>query len=274
MANKKLEVSLNSAVSEVTLNKVLVAANIKKNAADVVRDINGKVIKVIIMLPASASASAKAAILATPGVADIQESDIITGMVGWDGTEIGLANLVITEGMRVNNSGVLLTYNADGTVTFSPDLDFMGSNAYSIVNNGRTPLALLPCDMEVKIKAMGTGGTTAFTFHFADSAFLLNCMVTKESGGRVYTYFWGTLTNGTHVDEALPSGGLDPAVPHTFKISSNGILGKLYIDDVEVASGTLVFTYQDYNEVMFGIGRMDGSSATVILDYVRWTQLA
>lgn len=101
MANvKKVTIGLTSVMSEVTMDALLAKTNTHKGAATVVRDENGKVTKVVISLPPTASSKAQQALEATPGVSTVEIQDIIPGTVGFDGTEEGL-NELLANGWKV-----------------------------------------------------------------------------------------------------------------------------------------------------------------------------
>lgn len=126
---KRIEAIIASGMSEIVKDKVL--ANIaaaspgSQNAAEVIRDSNGKVIKVLVNLPDSASATAKAAIEANSGVAAVTEADIPAGFDGWDASSQGKTDLLARPGfvfaLGSNPAGNAPTevFNADGSVTYT-----------------------------------------------------------------------------------------------------------------------------------------------------------
>lgn len=85
---KQLSITIASVTSETLMSNILEAQNVPKSAAEVIRDANGRVVMVNIKLPSTAAAAAKAALLATPGVAGVQVSDLLPGTTGIDCTSL------------------------------------------------------------------------------------------------------------------------------------------------------------------------------------------
>jgi hypothetical protein len=255
MANKELQVSLNSQISEVTTNKVLAAAGVKKNAATIVRDVNGKVISVMITLPESASEAARIAIAATPGVADIAISDLPVGTVGWDGTAAALENVIITENMILNNDSIIFTYNQNSTCTLTKtDPYATGVQLYSQDLSSAPPFDFA---IECKISSM------------VDAFFSLGL----EGAGTAYIQIRANieafnLTVATPMPVfAMPL--VDPLVSHIYKLARVGFEYLIYVDSVLVSTIPAEATTGSYIHPMTVY--LGSTDSAVIIDYIRWT---
>ncbi len=113
--SKKLTVSILSSSSEVVLADVIEKAGVSSNAATVVRDVNGKVIKIEVNLPESAAAAAKAAIAANSGVASVSDTPVEPDEAICDGSQASLEYLIQRKKLYFYQGEENITYNEDGT---------------------------------------------------------------------------------------------------------------------------------------------------------------
>lgn len=254
MPNKKLLVSATNALSETTQQSILNAASVQNGAAKIVRDANGKVVEVVIHLPDTASDAAAAAIAATPGVSNVEVTDLPMGTQGTDGTQSSLDNLV-AEGFSVSTTlpPPTNTENPDGSITISPS----GSNtsAYWIYNgSGKCPSSPLPLEVEMKIKNHNVA------VHVANDVYSVEVGVDSTS---VFLY----TPNHLFVAYTTPT---EDNTYHIYKmtISDTG-LAVVTIDAVQVLSQQLTAVY-DGNYVKLSIGTSNTINPTI--DYVRWTK--
>jgi hypothetical protein len=262
MANVKLEVSISSSISEATANKVLAAAGIPKGAATIVRDATGKVIQVVIKLPDTAADAAVAAISATPGVADIQTSDLPAGTTGCDGS-LASVDALIASGFQVQNdpmSPVVVTYNADGTMTFTGQ----GGAGIRYANYGVIPaVPSYPQALTVEIRAKVSGDFAIYAT-FANNH---NRALGGSSNGDVYIRDQVAYTTAT----ALAAWPYNDDEFHVFKytVDSNSLM-TCFVDGISVASATLAVNSFVGNllDIQF---YLRSSQTSITVDYFRWT---
>lgn len=262
MANKQIAVSVLSAVSEVTLNKIIAAAKVPKKAATVVRDSNGKVIQVIIKLPPTAAAAAIIAIKATAGVADVVTTDIQPGQEGYDGSEAGWDELIANGYTTQSYNDGVFTDNLDGTRTYASASQTVAAD--SLTGIAKAPIFPIPVTLEVRESVDGTytNGRSPFSLSVADDIHSYNLNHFIDSGIHYIGIQDDTIGNTTAV--------ITPGTTmHNYKlvVDETG-LAKAYYDGVEKISLQLGVVpsgnYIVFNNAAFNTG-------TITVDFARWT---
>lgn len=264
MANKKLVVTAPDAISDATKDAILAAANVAHGAAKVVRDANGKVMEVIIHLPPTASEAAAAAIAATPGVSNVEVTDIPEGTQGWDATAAGIASLEAAGFSKsVYNAEPLYTYNEDSTCTMN--LVSWYSNV-RWTGYGKLPSAPVPLTIEMKIKC--PNGSQNNGVVFANDGYAGSLQLQGNDPNYPNT---NTLTLGENdITEQYAYTPVDDQF-HVYKmtVSETG-LAKVYFDDVEKISWQMQYRpwYGNFVQPYFAIYE----NKIAVLDYIRWSK--
>lgn len=264
MANQKLTVALMSAVSEAAANNVLKAAGVPKGASEIVRDANGKVIQVIIHLPATASEKAIAAIKATPGVADIQLEDVPEGFDGWDMTQAGLDAFVAAGYTRSEYvTPPIITFNEDGTMTYT-STGWASATGWRGYN--KAPVSPLPIELEMRVKT-SVHGSSNIVIEMRNDVYGFNIQLQGIDPAHPGM---NTLTLGeSDVSEDYAYVAADDLF-HVIKatISDTGLMTVFY-DGVSKLSKQLSVRPSG-NWAQFSISSYPDHPMTV--DYARWTE--
>jgi hypothetical protein len=261
MPDKKLSISATNAITDSVKNQILSAANVSEGAAKVVRDSNGKVVEVIIHLPESASSAAAAAIAATPGVANVEVTDIPEGTQGFDGTLEGW-NTLLSLGYTYSSSlpPPVFVYNEDGTCTVNPSTPSAVASSYFLTGDGKCPSYPLEVVLEMKIK--GNSVSMKYANDVFDAEFIVqsNALSIYQPDHHYSEYTIDTHDDTFHVYKAI--------------ISSTGLV-TASMDDVEVMSAQLTSVsrgnYIGCSVGTYGTG-FSGGAVQPTIDYIRWTK--
>ena len=286
---KQLGVIVSSVSSEVVLDKVVEAAKVSKGAAEVIRDANGRVVEVRIALPDSASEAARAAIAATPGVANVVVSDILPGTVGLDGSTLsGWANIGWEEGAEQLGGTHEWSLSDSGTMVLKGTLGagneqsrFVNSAMFNSTtgtfNNSMAPYPN-SWSWEARFKmAQGTSFNSMIVSLRSDQGGTDNYLI-GQNGRSLST---GTITcPGAQIPSSFSYG-----VFHVVRLEYVPTVGevtgsvKCFLDGVEQTrlATTPNMGLNGASSITFdGIGMVgeEGSEVgTLEIDYIRWTSL-
>jgi len=261
--NKKLVVSGLDSVTDAVKDNIIKAAGVSNGAAKVVRDGNGKVVEVVIHLPESASEAAVAAIAATPGVANVEVTDIPEGTQGFDGTPESLAALEASGFVRADYQTPVLTFNEDSTMTYSP------AGLWAVTywtGYGKAPSYPLPAELEFKVKTPNYSQNILISM--GNDMYGFNIQLQGNSPDHP-----GTNTLTLYELEIVEVFSYVPQDQdfHICKASVNETgLMKVYFDGVEKISRQLTARPGFRNYVDFAVASV--SERPMIIDYARWTK--
>ena len=277
MADKKLVVTISAIDSEATKNEILalVPASSKK-AASIIRGANGKVIMVVIKLPATASEAAREALARTPGVSGVSEGDLPAGTIGTDFTEESYTQL-LTSGFTETLTKATKVFNQDGTmtVTLSPGSTRFESASYDLRKYTDLPNAIFPplplratVDLRIKLDTLSSAYINCGAWSYGVPA---GWSVVPGDGIRCSTESVNEVvvpvsefTNAFYKLSIVFTGVV--LAPDTYEV-------KFYVNDslVKTASSSRIF----WNELVGAdvtLNTLNATSSSVTIDYWRWTQ--
>lgn len=234
---KHLTVYISGTTTEATKDAVLSQLGLSHRAATVVRDVNGKVVQVVIKLPPTAAAAAINALSNTPGVSNITSADIIPGTAGFDGSADGLASIITAGWTKTLVQNADEVFNTDGTLTVTPTN--LSAHGYWFMMSPQNILPTSPnsfdAEMKVRLDTPKTQAVANTDFYrggisFDNGTWAGALQVLEESGDK----------KGLVLRDAISLSG-DTIVSsvnelmHTYKVHVDGPTGLMtaYVDGTQ-----------------------------------------
>ncbi len=277
----RLCVSLTGITTEATKTQIIEAAKalvpeLTEGAAEILRDVNGKVIEVRLALPDSVAESVKTSINANSGVANVVISDILPGTTGYDSTAEGKAAFIAAGGIISILNDVDETFNADGTVTYTNNFVLGGSVDIFLRNS--LPLHPDPFEIEWRMAYPDMDNDTKRSGLFLrglNTKVQIACNLNTEdvSAGGVLSPFALQLTGAPSIATSLTKAAVGTGF-NTYKIKFDGSKNIGFFNGTQVGE-TAAFgsPLSTINDVTFGWRGQD-VGASFILDFIRWTTVA
>lgn len=274
---KHLNAYVSSPTSEITLQeikKVIADAghDAAAQAAEVVRDANGKVIQVSVNLPDTVSQSALDAISNNAGVASAVIEDIPLGYEGFDGTLVNKTLLESQGVLFIKENGATETFNADGTMTIT----LPPGAKYAIRTSAMLPV-VNEYDLELKISLQDITTNNFWSLTMSARNDVYEAMMQVQSYSKIiYFSTWG------EYEEAISAADWDSKVDasqHKWSIDvTDSVAGNtkstLSLDGTRQGDGLTPGSGGGMNRWL-SLSMYNGHAsvdAVFVLDYIRWTE--
>lgn len=269
MSSKKILSVFSTPISEDAKNELIDnSIGISRQAADVMRDANGKVIAVSVNLPDTVSDKAIEAIRRNPGLASVHVNDITPGTTGFDGSQASLDAFIQAGGVKYIE-GVTELDNEDGTFSLIMP-DDSNWNSWILSKFGDT----LPYPNEVTMELKFKFSKVADELYSPD----LVVQMTMEDTHQL-THF--NIANDGRILCHQPAGcwiqlSVTPDTNlHTLKMVSNNNTYSFYYDNELKGSAVVVnagLASQNAILNVSGSAFSSGVSTGVTVDFWRYTQ--
>lgn len=281
---KKVVVEVSSAQSEQVKDQILsvikaVAPN-GNNAAEVIRDANGKVIRVAVNLPDTAAENARDAVNGNAGVPFVTVTELPIGTIGMDGTEESKDALVAYLTGLNNNSSLYLNVPVDylGTamqlqhpehtsIWNTPNFNGLSINKYGNIAN----MPIFKVEMRIRIPEFGTEGLQQMAKVVINSDIGTSSIIIRTVGmadGIPKILHYSTDWDGAEI-EAVADGEY-----HIYTIEHNGLNSICSVDGV-VKKTVLIDTNVKGDRLSISLqGPYNPAVAPAInhdIEYLRWT---
>lgn len=245
---KLLTVGIIGARSEAVKNAVyqaLAANGVGDGGADVIRDSNGKVIKVLVNLPDQAADAAVIALSNTPGVSDISS-----------GEPLPPGEKIVSEwtgGSLLEDAGWTLSYGAGVTLEQDGSIQIVRGGTYRVSQEhilgvkGVMNIMKFRAQMFSTLPHGGAGGNIRMVF----------------GGVQSFRYF-GVQNNilgiSNEAGSSIASVPINMSVPHDFEVQTNGVDTLTILMDGNVVSDTASF-YEGYAAKINSVTPQFGASS-------------